>query len=268
VRRASFAQAAAGEGAAALNRVFERYLVPINFSSEQLHLHITYNDVDAGASPIWYDDAGTVLAAALLAIRGKRGWIGGFGVAPEYRGRGYASELLKTLEDTARERGLESIQMEVLADNVPAIQAYRKAGYEIVRTLHSFERTFENAEKPSGFVNASPEEFIAAPDPVTPCWQRERATLRNGAVSTAITDARDSYALYRYNAQAAQVLKLNVPSAASLDALAQAIASGREFQSILILNEPANSPISTYAKTAHWNEPFTQYEMGLSLSKR
>jgi ribosomal protein S18 acetylase RimI-like enzyme len=265
VRRASFAQAAAGEGAAALNRVFERYLVPINFSSEQLHLHMTYNDVDAGASPIWYDDAGTVLAAALLAIRGKRGWIGGFGVAPEYRGRGYASELLKTLEKTACERGLQSIQMEVLVDNVPAIQAYRKAGYEIARTLHSFERTFQDAEKPPGFVNASPDEFIDAPDAVMPCWQRERATLRNGAASTAMTDARNTYGLYRYNAQAAQVLKLRAASASTLDSLAQAIASGREFQSILILNEPADSPISGYAKTAHWNEPFVQYEMRLSL---
>jgi len=266
VRRASFAQAAAGEGAAALNRVFERYLVPINFSSEQLHLQMTYNDVDANASPLWYDDEGNVLAAALLAIRGKRGWIGGFGVAPEYRGRGYASELLKTLTQTASERGLESIQMEVLVDNVPAIQAYRKAGYEIVRTLQSFERTFEDAEKPAGFVNASPDEFIGAPDAVTPCWQRERATLRNGAVSTAITDARGTYGLYRYNAQTAQLFKLSVPSAASLDTLAQAIAAGRQFQSILILNEPAESPIAAYAKTARWNEPFMQYEMKLPLT--
>src|SRR5579884_3032322 len=130
MRRATFAQAAAGEGASALNRVFERYLVPITFSSEQLHLHMTYNDVDPLASPLWYDDDGNVLAAALLAIRGKRGWIGGFGVAPEYRGHGYAAELLNALKDTARARGLTSIQLEVLTENLPAINAYLGGGFE------------------------------------------------------------------------------------------------------------------------------------------
>lgn len=265
MRRASFAQAATGAGASALNRVFERYLVPITFSSEQLHLHMTYNDVDAGASPIWYDDDGNVLAAALLAIRGKRGWIGGFGVAPEHRGRGYAAELLGTLVQTARERGLQSMQLEVLKDNEPAISVYRNGGFEIARTLLSFEHLVEDGRKPRGYVSAPPEEFFDMPDAVAPCWQRERATLRNGAVSTAVSDAKGTYALFRYNAHVAQVLKLSAPDAKGLGALAGAIAEGREFQSVLILNEPEESPISTYAKTARWNEPFMQYEMRLVL---
>lgn len=265
MRRASFAQAARGEGASALNRVFERYLVPITFSSEQLHLHMTYNDVDAAASPIWYDDEGNVLAAALLAVRGKRGWIGGFGVAPEHRGHGYAAELLQTLVQTARERGLRSIQLEVLKDNDPAIAVYRTGGFEIVRALRSFEHLVEEGRKPRGFISAAPDEFFEMPDPVPPCWQRERATLRNGAVSTAVSDTKGTYALFRYNAHVAQVLKLSAADAKSLDALAAAIAAGREFQSALILNEPEESPIAQYARTARWSEPFTQYEMRLVL---
>jgi GNAT superfamily N-acetyltransferase len=65
---------------------------------------MTYNDVDPLASPLWYDDNGRVLAAALLAVRGKRGWIGAFGVAPENRRHGYATQLLDTLKDIARAR--------------------------------------------------------------------------------------------------------------------------------------------------------------------
>lgn len=226
---------------------------------------MTYNDVDAAASPIWYDDDGNVLAAALLAIRGKRGWIGGFGVAPEHRGHGYAAELLETLLETARARGLRSMQLEVLKDNLPAISAYRSGGFEIARTLHSFEHLAADGRKPRGFVTAPPEEFFDMPDAVAPCWQRERATLRNGAVSTAVSDAKGTYALFRYNAQVAQVLKLHAADAEGLDALAGAISAGREFQSVMILNEPEESPISSYAKTARWNEPFMQYEMRLVL---
>lgn len=265
MRRASFAQAAAGEGASALNRVFERYLVPITFSSEQLHLHMTYNDVDAGASPIWYDDDGSVMAAALLAIRGKRAWIGGFGVAPEHRGKGYAAELIDTLVHTARNRGVQTMQLEVLSDNLPAIAVYRSAGFDVERTLRSFEHLVEDGRKPHGFITARPEEFIDLPDAVPPCWQRERHTLRNGAVSTGVTDTKATYALFRYNAHVAQVLKLSVPDAGGLNALADAIASGREFQSILLLNEPEDSPIASYARTAQWKEPFVQYEMKLTL---
>lgn len=266
MRRASFAQAPVDEGSAALNRVFERYLVPIAFSSEQLHLHMTYNDVDAAASPLWYDDEGAVLAAALLGIRGTRGWIGGFGVAPEYRGRGYAAQLLETLETTARERGLRSMQLEVLAGNAPAIHAYRSAGYQIARTLRSFERIMESARELAGFATAPVGDFVDRADPMPPCWQRERATILNGAASSAVRSGED-YALFRYNAQAAQVLKLGAGDAGGLERLANAIASGRELARILLLNEPAESPITRHARTAGWNEPFTQYEMRLDLQK-
>lgn len=265
MRRASFAQAAVGQGVSVLNRVFERYLVPITFSSEQLHLHMTYNDVDAAASPIWYDDEGNVLAAALLAIRGKRGWIGGFGVAPEHRGHGVASELLRSIESTARERGVTSIQLEVLAGNLPALNTYREAGFEVTRTLCSFERLIETSSKPRDFVTAAPDDFIDLPDAAPPCWQRERRTLRGGAVSTAVADEHGNYALFRYNAQVAQVLKLAAHDAERLEDLAHAIAAGRAFQSIMLLNEPEQSPLAEYARTAHWSEPFVQYEMLLQL---
>src|SRR5690349_4225367 len=95
MRFLTFADAAPGEGAAAMNRVFQNYLVPMNFTPEQLNLHVAYNDVDLGISPIWLDDEGNVIAAALLGVRGKRAWIGGFGIAPEYRGQGYAKRLLE-----------------------------------------------------------------------------------------------------------------------------------------------------------------------------
>lgn len=265
MRRATFAQAAIGQAAWALNRVFERYLVPITFSSEQLHLHMSYNDVDAAASPIWYDDDGNVLAAALLAIRGKRGWIGGFGVAPEHRGRGFAVQLLNAIEATARERGVTSIQLEVLADNLPALNVYRNAGFRVTRTLRSFEKIVEESKKPRDFVTAAAQDFIDLPDTAAPCWQRERRTLRSGAVSTAAADGNGNYALFRYNAAAAQVLKVAALDAGRLDDLAHAIAAGRVFQSVMLLNEPDESPIAGYARTAHWNEPFVQYEMLLRL---
>lgn len=264
VQRSSFAQAAVGDGAAALNRVFHEYLVPITFSSEQLHLHMCYNDVAPWLSPIWYDERGRVVAAALLAIRGKRGWIGGFGVAPEHRGRGCASALLDTIVETARAHHVESISLEVLCENRPAIAAYQRHGFQVERTLHSFEYIAESRPV-AGFCSCPPRDLIDEPDAVRPCWQRERATLRNGAVSSAVVGNRGQFGLFRFNDQLAQVLKIAADSPSELTNVGEAVASGREFQSVLLLNEPQESPLVGYARAAGWNEPFLQYEMRLSL---
>lgn len=264
MRFTSFAEASLAQGAFALNRVFEHYLVPVTFSADHLDLHLTYNDIDAAASPLWYDDDGNVAAAALLGVRGDRGWIGGFGVAPEYRGRGHARELLEAVRAAARERALRTIQLEVLSGNEPAIGLYRSGGFAVTRTLRSLERSLDADGNPGGFSTSPLGELIDRPDGVRPCWQRERRTLQNGAVSTAITDGRD-FALFRYNSQAAQIFKIGVAGAAELESVALAISNGRGVARILIMNEPEDSPITAYAKTAHWNEPFTQYEMVLEL---
>ena len=265
IQRATFADVPLADGAAALNRAFEHYLVPIAFSAEQLHLHIAYNDVDTSLSPLWYAEDGSVIAAALLGVRGKRGWIGGFGVAPEHRGRGYAGELVEYMLAQARERGLESVTLEVLSENAPAIRVYERAGFRITRRLHSLETIVEEPAPAPGFALTEPELLIDEPDAAAPCWQREPATIRNGAVSTAVSDGAGTYALFRHNAGTAQVLKFNAASAERLGALAHAVASGHDFQRILILNEPEESPLLTYAEESGWRRPFLQYEMRIAL---
>lgn len=253
------------DGAAALNRVFEHYLVPIAFSGEQMHLHVTYNDVDTSLSPLWYAQDGSVIAAALLGVRGKRGWIGGFGVAPEHRGRGYARELVEHMLAQARERGLESVALEVLSENTPAIRVYERAGFGITRRLHSLETIVQEPNAAPEFARVELEQLIGEPDASAPCWQREPATMRNGAVSSAVSDGAGTYALFRHNAGTAQVLKISAASAGTLDALAHAVAQGYDFARILILNEPEESPLLTYATDARWRRPFSQYEMKIAL---
>lgn len=265
--KGTFSKAAAGEGAAALNRVFEQYVVPIFFSSEQLHLHMAYNDVDPGASPIWYDEEGNVVAAALLAIRGKRCWIGGFGVAPEQRRKGHAAALLDTLIAKARLLGCTAMQLEVLENNVPAIAVYERAGFRRIRRLRSFEWRGPKEPNPRRFSLLRPEDLLDEPDSsARPCWQRERATLRNGAASTALSDGLGNSALFRYNAKLAQGLRLQAQSCEDLNALAAAIASLGPSASVLVLNEPEESGLLAFFEAGEWNEPFVQYEMLLTLS--
>lgn len=267
MRRESFAGAGPEAAAAAFNRVFTGYLLPMQFTPDQLELHIELHDVDRSRSPLWYDDAGNVIAAALVGVRGARTWIGGFGVAPEYRGAGHAKRLLAHMVDDARARGAAEMWLEVLAENAPAIALYKSAGFEITRTLRSFLRSSPEGAMPRGYRYEDPDCFVDLPEDSRPCWQREPLTLRHGAVTTAIAGRDGEFVVYRYYAQRAQLYKLRAQSGEQLDALVHAVAADRSISGMLLVNEPAESPIAGYAASGGWSEPFSQYEMRLALKR-
>ena len=50
-------------------------------------------------------------------------------VAPDYRREGLGGKMLELLTDVSRERGMDSITLEVRASNAPAIALYEKHGF-------------------------------------------------------------------------------------------------------------------------------------------
>ena len=51
-------------------------------------------------------------------------------VDPEYRREGLGGKMLELLANVSRDRGMESITLEVRASNIPAISLYEKYGFE------------------------------------------------------------------------------------------------------------------------------------------
>jgi hypothetical protein len=119
---------------------------------------------------------------------------------------------------------------------------------------------------PEGYVRTPAQQLIDEAEHVRPCWQRERATLRNGAVSTAVANEAGNFAVYRFNDRLAQVLKVHARGSEDLVAMSYAVAADRPSQHVMLLNEPAESAVVEYALAAGWNEPFKQFEMVLDLS--
>ena len=60
-------------------------------------------------------------------------WIQWIRIWPEHRRRGYATDVLRLLEATARGMGAESLRLSVWADNPGALALYRKVGFEVAR---------------------------------------------------------------------------------------------------------------------------------------
>lgn len=104
--------------------------------------HINYYDL---AAYVQADDTevlvaeyeGELIGSGYIQIReGKSyhkhdrlGYIGFIYVRPEYRGNGVVSEILKSLTNWAKSKGITEVRLDVYAENAAAIRAYEKSGF-------------------------------------------------------------------------------------------------------------------------------------------
>lgn len=87
---------------------------------------------DGGAVPFAVEAAGELVGRVVLHGIDRHNMSGQLGITllPAARGKGYGPDAIRVLLRYAfRDRGLHRVQLEVLADNAPAIAAYRKVGF-------------------------------------------------------------------------------------------------------------------------------------------
>jgi len=259
----TFADFPANERAAALNRVFQGYVLPFEMSEEQFAVHIRTNDIDLQASPVFLND-GTVAAATLVAIRGERSWIGGFGVSPELRGRGLGRKLINAAENAARERGAAHMQLEVLQHNPAAIALYESSGFTRMRPLYSF-RVDLGRRTAAGVAEATLEKLLRHYTQAEPaCWQREPASLRNQRHLFTF-ETNGGAAAIRHNGTDGQLSFAAANSAETFYGLLEGTAQYCGIARLVLFNEPGDSPLTGWATQADWPMPFAQYEMAKAL---
>ena len=71
-----------------------------------------------------------LVATAMAGYDGHRGWVNYLAVAPAYRGRGYARQIMDYLEQQLIELGCPKINLQVRNDNVAALEFYGALGYK------------------------------------------------------------------------------------------------------------------------------------------
>jgi ribosomal protein S18 acetylase RimI-like enzyme len=102
--------------------------------------------------------------AAGVALIARRGWtsrLAAMAVSPSARNTGIGSWLMSQLIEQARARGERAMVLEVIEGNEPAVHLYRRAGFETVRRLVSYD--------------TGPTTGIAGPVPGTEMDLRELA---------------------------------------------------------------------------------------------
>jgi len=110
-------------------------------TEEGLLLRAAKNAVDFDASVGLYDE-GKLVGFTLIGIDAIDGaqtaFDAGTGIVPTFRKQGWARAMFDHALPELRARGVSRFLLEVLQENEPAVKAYRKSGFEIVRELRCY----------------------------------------------------------------------------------------------------------------------------------
>ncbi|MCH5156370.1 MAG: ribosomal protein S18-alanine N-acetyltransferase [Clostridiales bacterium] len=90
---------------------------------------------------------GKVIAYVCVRTIYEEAQICNIAVMPDYRRKGIATRLLETVAEVAKQQGCERCELEVNVENIPAVELYKKCGYEIAGTRVNFYRRTRYASR-------------------------------------------------------------------------------------------------------------------------
>ncbi len=94
--------------------------------------------VDDSAINYLAELSGVIIGKIRISITENEGFIYGFGVLPEYRGKGYGREILCLALDILKEKQVENIFLEVATENKKALGLYESCGFEEISVMDYF----------------------------------------------------------------------------------------------------------------------------------
>ena len=237
--------------------------------------HVARNDIDLARSPRWTVD-GALVAFALLAFRGDRAWIGGFGVVPGSRRAGMGTVCVADTLRIAREENATSVELEVLENNGPAIAIYQRGGFEQVGELVAWRREQRSIAGTAayGILSDAPRDAAdvaaIARHPAT-CWQREPRSVAMAApfVTVTVGDERapSAYAFVRLGDPRGTVL---LDAGAHDEPSARALVGSLDAQlaphDLTLINEPPGGPLDeALSSNPFWESIAPQRRMRVQL---
>lgn len=264
------------------NVAYSDYLVPIYLSSTQLQQTIGQNAIDLAASYVSLD-GDNLVGMGFLAHRDIRGWIGGMGVVPSHRHMGIGRQLMGALLESARERRLDTVQLEVIEGNIPAYNLYVDLGFETIRRLLVVQRPELPAPirsetdsplsiKPVPLKEALThyEYFHSVPNP----WQREHASLLRANDLTGWLAERENrpaaYIIGRVTSHMIQIMDAAFDEGEQLALLALVAHLHQQTPRTpgSMVNLPENDPAFPVFRDLHYEETMAQIEMVYRLSEQ
>jgi ribosomal protein S18 acetylase RimI-like enzyme len=252
---------------------FTGYFFPMNMTVEALANHWRLYHIDGARSLVMLDPDGASAGLSLIGARGTRGWCGGFGVAPAFRGRGAGKRLAREMVESARASGLRTLQLEVLSQNDAARAIYTSAGLRVRRHV----RTVEIAVAALPDVDDVQASLVATSTPLVaedalaaePVWQQELASLLAMATQTTqLTDSagqRSALVCVRSGASTRVLAASVAGSLTEQELIALLRRAAGDSPRLQLVNCPESSAMLAPCQALGFTEVYSQDEMYIAL---
>jgi ribosomal protein S18 acetylase RimI-like enzyme len=250
---------------------FSDYLVPMQMDEAGLADHIANNDIDLGSSVVAVDV--DPVGFALAARRGTEAWIGGMGTAPAYRRIGLGARTVTAAIDAVAQSGVDTVWLEVLEGNAPAIALYEKLGFERVRRLEVWTMgpaSDREAVEHRGLAVDAAHAWIAGRRAGREPWQRADASVvrmrERGAPLNALAvrraDGIVGAAITKSDGVTVTLLQIAAVDRAAAHDLVLAAAGE---QALRLFNIPSDNVFSSVLRRLRASLVATQHEMRLRV---
>jgi ribosomal protein S18 acetylase RimI-like enzyme len=117
------------------------YMVPMPMNAARLAEYVHTYDVDLDSSMVAATQDGEMLGVNMLGVREDRAWITRLGVLPNTRRGGVGQALMENLMEQAARLSIKFVMLEVIKNNTPAYQLFKKLGFYEVGELLVLRRS-------------------------------------------------------------------------------------------------------------------------------
>ncbi len=254
------------------NRSFEQYYIPIHSTPTEMARYCWHNNVDLSSTVVMHE-GDTFVGMSMLARRGQRGYVCGFGLVPEYRGMGAGKVMLAHTLEVVRTAGMRQLQLEALVQNSRAITLYENAGFVKQRELVGLHIAADAIPRHASNAQITPTEAEYIMDWLMqgqqPAWSRQRVSLlaQGGeAIVTSRPGGATAAMLYQRRGDTAHILATALIDRTSTNDLATMLrhaAEGVPF--VRLQNQPQDSTLFLACQDLGFTEEYRQYEMKVEL---
>lgn len=168
---------------------FSDYEVPMQMTIGQFQEMVVTRDIDFNYSVGCFSEDKLIgfIICGYREIEGKKYcYDGGTGIIPDFRRKGIANKLFTYLVDLLKQKNIEVFLLEVLENNIPAIELYLKNGFITQRRLECFQikkNEISDYFSKDYILKSDKAEYFELDDtsfyPSLASWQNERLSILN-----------------------------------------------------------------------------------------
>lgn len=168
------------------NKSFSDYFIPFRLTEEQLKTKMLADKTDLKLSVGAFENGNLIsfILHGFDIINNKRlAYNGGTGVIPERRGVGLTKKMYQFVLPYLIEKGVNSIVLEVINENIKAIKSYENSGFKTTRELVCYKGktqiTLTNKELEIKKLIKYDWNLLESFWDITPTWQNSKRVLEN-----------------------------------------------------------------------------------------